>query len=373
LKKAKDSKSKPTVSQVKEGIEKLHSGLSEFAGKKSILDKFIVARVGDEPNTYIANQWGRVCGKLFKLMKFNMKELKALSNGDMSAFETKLTKLAQEGNTEEYNKVVKALMDLIGDYEMKTGKGFADTVQTKSGEICSAARSTLEAKGFEKLASKISSTVEPKGTLQNQINTHTAERVNGARSSFYRLIQLLDLRKQGSDSDISKKIKDVLYNATPADYEQKLTTKCLNTTTSEYKSVMGALFGEQSGEAIKNSLGAVENGSKAAEALKGLERYKQQAKNKIANWQSNITPDLSNRILDGEAASNAAERSSLTGDSVKNLISKTAKQVYNSKKWLHIFGGTMIALTAATLIAGLVIGRKGKTEKQAEEESRRNG
>ena len=96
--------------------------------------------------------------------------------------------------------------------------------------------------------------------------------------------------------------------------------------------------------------------------------------NKVANWQNGMTTELSRRTVDGVTnAANAVERNNLAGKPIKTLIEDVAKQTYNSQKWLKIFGGAMLALTAFTLLAGLAIGRKGKTEKQVEKESKVNG
>ena len=87
-----------------------------------------------------------------------------------------------------------------------------------------------------------------------------------------------------------------------------------------------------------------------------------------------MTPELSRRTVNGVTnGANAVERNNLAGKPIKALIQDVAKQTYNSKKWLMIFGGIMAGLTAITITAGLFLGRKGATEKQVEEESRANG
>ena len=87
-----------------------------------------------------------------------------------------------------------------------------------------------------------------------------------------------------------------------------------------------------------------------------------------------ITHSQSDLSLPSLAASSGIciGRNDLVGKTVNDLISDMAKNKYNSKKWLLIFGGTMLALTAITLVVGLTLGRKGKIEKQAEEESKKN-
>ena len=67
------------------------------------------------------------------------------------------------------------------------------------------------------------------------------------------------------------------------------------------------------------------------------------------------------------------EMNTLVGSTIKNTIQDTAKNITNSRKWLKISGIGLAVVTAATLIATLAIGRKGKTEKQVEESNKVNG
>ena len=394
LGKSKTALEQPTVSQFSNKIKTLYANLADFTTGKQVLDKYITARVGDQSGTYIANQWGRVGDKLIKSLKLNGKELKAVSQGNIDIITEKLASLAS--NDAEYDKLIKQLMNLIGDYEKTTGSGFTSTVQDKAKEICTAAGSDLRTNGFVKLADKVSSAAK-KGTVENIINVNTAERVSGAQSSFYRLLQSLDLFKKvknggleeqltailkqnGQKADketiqrLTKACQDIVLNATTTDYVEKLRTTGFNLSEAEYKTVMKALFDSDVDTTIAKSLSKTMGADKVDDIMKGFTSYKKEFMNKVANWQNGITPELSRCTVDGITnGANAVERNNLAGKPIRSLIQDVAKQKYNSNKWLKIFGGTMIALTAVTLLAGLAIGRKGKTEKQVEAESKING
>ena len=388
---------RPTLGQVSHTVRKLYDGVAEFAKGKGAIDRYITARVGDKSGTYIANQWNKVTNGLMKSMHFSMKELKELSNGNMTALINKLEALAK--NPEQCDKTIVKLLRLIGDYEKKTGEVFTDTIRDKSSEIYTAASEGLRSKGFTKVAEKISTGAAAQaGTLQNIIQGNAAERVSGAQSSFYRLIQSLDLfrrvnngtlRTQLTDAlsaggqqasasrlaDLEKACKQLLLSATTTDHVEKLKTAGFNLTEAEYKAVMDVVFKDSASlaQGVQGAVGA----EQAQGMLKGIGKYLRTFKTKIANWQNTITPDLSRRVSEGmenaSGVSNAVERNNLVGKPIQTMVQDIAKQTYNSKKWLHIFGGTMLALTAVTLIAGLAIGRKGETEKQVEAESRQNG
>lgn len=394
LGKSKATLEQPTVSQVSNQIKTLYSNVVDFAAGKKVLDKYITARVGDQSGTYIANQWGRVGDKLIKALKLNGQELKAVSQGNIDVITEKLASLAS--NDAEYDKVIKQLMKLIGDYEKTTNADFASTVQGKAKEICTAASSDMKTNGFVKLADKVSSAAQ-KGTVENVINVNTAERVSGAQSSFYRLLQSLDLFKKvknggfekqltailkenGQNADketiqkLTKACQDIVLNATTTDYVEKLKTAGFNLSEIEYKTVMKALFDSDADTTIAESLSKTMSADKVNGVMEGFTAYKKEFMSKVANWQNGMTSELSRRTVDGVTnGANAVERNNLAGKPIKSLIQDVAKQKYNSNKWFKIFGGTMIALTAVTLLAGLAIGRKGKTEKQVEAESKVNG
>lgn len=385
---------KPTLSQVSSQVKNLYSNVADFAKGKAVLDKYITARVGDKSGTYIANQWGKVGDSLIKSLKLNGKELKAVADGNVDVIADKLTALAS--NEAEFDKAISQLMKLIGDYEGKTGSEFTSAVQGKAKEVCATASDGLKSNGFTKLAEKVSSTAK-KGTVENIINVNTAERVSGAQSSFYRLIQSLDLFKKVKNGNFEQQLTEILkehgqtadkatlekltkasqkivLNATTTDYVEKLKTAGYNLSEVEYKTVMKALFDSKADTTIEQSLAKTMGSDKAKSVMSGFTSYKQEFMDKVANWQNNMTQALSKCTVDGVTGGvNAVEKNNLAGKPIKGLIQDVAKQTYNSKKWFKIFGGAMLALTAVTIITGLALGRKGKTEKQVEQESKING
>ncbi len=393
IEKAKTSQELPKLSVISDKVQSMYSSLSSFASEKAMLDKFITARVGDKSGTYIANQWGRVGDKLIKSLKLNTAELKALSQGNMDVLMDKLSQLA--ANEMEYDKTINDLMRLIGDYESKTGTPVVSRIKQKAQDICSRASGDLQTKGFSKVADKITSSSQ-KGTLETVINVNTAERISGAQSSFYRLIQAIDIIKKSKDGKLnqqlsrilkeegqkfdiatleklSKACQKVVLTATTTDYVEKLKSAGFELSEVEYKAVMKALFDNKidTANTLEQSLSKSVGTERAQEILQGFRNYKDEFMNKVANWQNGMTKDLSRRTVTGITNSaNAVERNNIAGKPIKNLIQDVAKQTYNSQKWLKIFGTTFAALTVITLALGLTFGRKSKMEKQIEEESK---
>ncbi len=371
------SKQPVTVEQIGEQMKKLGNSLVDFSSGKKVIEKFIHARVGEESGTYIANQWGRVTNTLFNSLHLSSSELKALQKD--GSYEI-ITKKIAELPADKYDKLINKLLKLIEDYETKTGAdGMMNIVSTKAKAVCEKTGIQLTENGFDDLAKKVSAKVKS-GTLENEITQRASNRILGARASFYRLVQWMDiLRKEqsgelksqvtealkaagkdyGDDSvkAMIEKCKSILSGATPSDYAEKLKSANFRLDNDEYKIITDILF---------------KNGEE--EATSGLAAHKKEIMDRLVNWRNEMTPDLSRAVSgSSNAASNATQRSALSGKPITDWIKESAKNIYTSRKWLKIFGGAMIVIAAVTIAAGLILGRKSKMEKQAEKEIKANG
>lgn len=393
---------RPTLGKVAGTVRKLYVGLRDFAKGKVALDRFITSRVGEESGTYIANEWNRFGRRLMKSLHLSMKELKELADGkgDFKIIAQKMEALAKSDKADKFDKTILKLMKQIGKYEERTGQTFLDIISEKSSEICGSASQGLREQGFSKVAEAIATTAENKsGTIQNSIQNNAIERASGFRSCCYRVMQSLGLFKKANNEGESKlkeqirqalkkhgqkadkntvgrledTCKHILLSATTTDHVEKFTTSGFELSKAEYKAVMDVI---KDTSEIEKSLSKTIKSEKAKGIVQGMKKHLEVVREKVANWQNNITTEHSKRVaesIEGAAKiSNATERNNLVGDPVRNMIRKFAKDAYNSKKWFRIFGGTMLALTVATLIIGRKLGQKSETEKQAEAESKRN-
>ncbi len=392
LKRAEATNSQATVGDFANELKSLFEISFDFTTRKNVLDRFISERVGDKSGSYIANQWDRVGNQLMKALKLKGRDLKALSEGNVDLLNDRLISLAHGSN---YDSTVEKLMNLINQYEETTGeKSFIQKVQNGAKRICKEVQNNLlKIPEFAGITDVISSEAQ-KGTLENTINQFAQERVQGAASSFYRLIQTLDLYKRIEQGSIKQQLeellskqgqsiepekvarliqacKDIMLKATTTDHVEKLTTTGFNLSKEEYKIVMEVLFGDKAGETIKSALNSSETGPKI---MNGFMNYLNSFKENVINWKNGMTPDIQRRVLkDAPNSSNSAIRNNLVGKSIKDYVKDFAQQRSNSLKWLKIFGISMAVLTGVTLAAGLLIGRKSKIEQQAEEESKVNG
>ncbi|MBQ3642372.1 hypothetical protein II906_10690 [bacterium] len=357
-----------TLGDVKSSVEEIGGKVrGTFAKGNQALLKFIDARVGGA-GSFKDNQWRRVTTKSIKALRLSGKQLKAIATkGDSSAIYAKLEELTKPGNEEALNAFLKKLSALFNGFEDTAGASFLETVETS-------AKTAVESLSPEAGKEYVQSVV--RGAKDGAM---------GAQSSFFRLLQAVDVfrRAQGGvNSPLGKQLqaalgegktvteglvqacKDVIMNGSITAFNEKLKSAGFSLTADEYKAVMGVLFG---GEVSKETTKVI--GEKTAT---GLKKYLGEVKDKIANWVNKITPDLERTVVDGKTTgTDAAERTLLAGKTTIDMIKESATKMYNSNKWLKIFGGAMIALTAITITATLLIGRKGKTEKQVEQESKK--
>ena len=379
------------IGDIADDVKKLRASVSGFASGQNKLNKFISSRVGQKANTHIANQWDRVWNTLFKSLKLTDKELLDLANdGDLTKISTKLEKLVKSGR---YDKTVARLMKLVGNYESTTGVStFGQEVASASSTITGRAREAMQAgfgDGAEKLLKNIST----------EVTEHAANRAAGARSSFYRLIQTLDVFKKAQDGTLATQLKanlrknspdladdaidavvsklveaskKVMLSAGTTDHIEKLTTQGYKLSTAEYKTVMETLFDSKAATTLTSSLTQSMSGDRAGKLVAGFRQYQDDFMGKVANWGNGMTSDLGRRVVSGSTNSqNGKERANIVASEITEAIKKTANKTYNTNKWFKIFGISLAALTAVTLTATLLIGRKGKMEKQVEEESKK--
>ena len=258
-----------TVGEAAKQISTLYSDMLGISKRISLLNKYIDARIGDRPGSFIANQWERfsekaakslsrgsifdtdylkeswknykskileagssfteqssaavknlpaLAGSLIKGLQpqsvFTNSELKRLASGDADFIVKKIEKLA---GSRRFNKTAAGLMRLIDRYELLTNEksGILSDLRTltedeltkdvKNGAhiILNGAKNTLGADCVDftefskKLAGRLETT-EP-GTLLNNTAVKAEARVLGAKASFYRFMQALDIFKQAQE------------------------------------------------------------------------------------------------------------------------------------------------------------------------------
>lgn len=375
--------------------------------------------------------------KSLNLSNQELKAIARGDDNGIKLLEQKLSELCQRPDSENYKKLINELTKLINKYETKIGKvsgqesSFLSTVQSQASTICKKASDNL-GDDFKIIADKLFNPAVKEGTIENTITRYAKGRAAGAQSSFYRLLQTFDIYGADNLGDVIRKelgitdpakidelvtlTKRIIVEAKPTDYTEKFTGNSLNIPTSDaYKTIMELLHGTSSQSVIEGQNSIVEKGlehtfgpEKTSNILKGFKEYKQDVYSKVCGWENGMTPEHQRRVVvpgeksaipeewkrrfmkpgedkvisDSEfknrlrnivSKTSYSERSDLVGSAVSDTLTKCADKTYNTNKWLKIFGISLAAVTAATLLIGLTFGRKSKMEKQVEKENKING
>lgn len=427
--KMKEEAQTVTVGELMPSLKELYSAMIEFTRSKKLLDAFVDARSGDRAGSFIANQWAKTCGRFLNSFRlgFSSEGLKKIAGRDTEFLDKQMAKLA--ASPEDFNKALKDIVNLVYKYEEETkadmifpGSLLYNTKSLSSKElmkqrktnrahlIFNELRASLNKFGFFEISQEACGGSRPlnmppaPGTIQKALINNAEMRVLGAQSSFFRVIQALEIYKQAQTGVLKAKLanfareemketaakmtpeefdaliarleehcKNIIMNASTVDYIEKFKSRGFELTEGEYKTVMRTMFDEKT---ILDDLLAKAGASKdiSETILAHYRDYKADFLTHVVNWKNNMRPDLASRILKDieEQSLNAARRNGLTGKNLTDMLAETAQSKYNSKQWMLLFGGIMAGLTAVTLAAGLMLGRKDKVEKQAEIESRNN-
>ena len=157
--------------------------------------------------------------------------------------------------------------------------------------------------------------------------------------------------------DLVEICKKVSFEASASDMLQKLDTKGFELSAEEFKAVAKALYTKT---------------DKVA-GNEGYTGFLKEFIGKVINFNEGIVTEHARAKLGDAIESTGPERQALVGENISNALRDTARNMVNSRKWLKMTGIGLAVVTAATLIATLAIGRKGKTEKQVEESNKVNG
>ena len=356
-----------SVDKIEEPLKELGGILGEARTKGGFISRFIQERVGDQQNSHIANQWGRATKKFIKSLGLSDKEIKELAKGDFSKFEEKLSALAN--NNTKFGDFEKNFLGMIDEYDKVTGEKFLETITTETHSLFSETGTKLKNANFETFANAFNKT--EKGSAAHNLISRAADRAKGAKSSFFRMFQAVDARKGDvlknslkasgiADDRIEQLVevcKNVSLNATTTDFVEKLKSCGFELTNNEFKAVSKALFEKADDTDVR----------------KGFTQYCKEFIGKVINADNGIVTENARCHLGGTTKPMYEEMNTLVGSTIKKTIQDTAKNITNSRKWLKISGIGLAVVTAATLIATLAIGRKGKTEKQVEESNKVNG
>ena len=393
-------------------LQKAAQAFDGFRARQLALDEYALLKAGSAPETVIANYWNNVSKDLIKIFGITDKELEK-TRFDKNLMGNLLREKIESivSDKASYEKTMDTLVEKIaslnsqikpsdmtshmlrGDNPQKDKTVYEDAVNSVFKEWSQ----KINDSGFTRTSKAIAGTGEDEfGSAKTIQKAFVEERLLGVKSSFYRLINTLDFyRRAAFDPNAMKP-----YNqGVPREVMEELIELCKIITLEGHSSDNATKFYmlrnpnpaadfsplEVENGKIKNAhFGKTPNGTTDIpndkyfyqNAMKFMFGDEMSSETKSILEKNNLTGEVTNyrrlvmEKIGGERyfwkprhiVSNTGDTGSdikflLNGIAPNELIYKTGQQVFNTKKWLKIFGGIGAGLLGVTVLAQFFLGR----------------
>lgn len=413
-------KFKPSAVLTEEMVKKLKSisgVLNEFKAKNSVLDKFAFMKTAQAPETGLAKMWNDISSadllKTLNLTQEDVKKCRLDSEIAGNILRNKFEEIVSDDA--KYAQVVETLQQKLSLLQSK----LAPLTELKNDDSTSVYKTQVTST-FDEAANSLKSlnmgaTAEnlvgrdgnTQATLKDLQLSFVTDRISGVKSSFYRLLNTLDMYHR-----ISKiENVDVLSAHMPREVKEELVELCKQTLIDGHTSDYAVKFyvprnpdlnptfaNEQARNEyfsqIETKDGKVVNkylGTRPATDMVELSHDRDffDAAMKLM-YDGELHPDTTakikdsafmadfmkyrsdvltyiggdqyflkgNHLVNGVATESTSElRSLLVGCAPNEMFFKLCKQRFNSLKWFKTFGSLGAGLVGVTLLSQLFMGR----------------
>lgn len=438
-------KSRPASVLTEESIKRLkkvHQVINNYNAKQMVLNRYTYMKAAQAPETSLANSWnGVLTDDVLKVFGVTDKEIKA------TRMDSKLVEELMRGKFEDivsdktkYETVVKKLVDKLtvldsrtqfaefDKYSEKTDNAYRDCVDKTFDPTAKALREN----GMEATARRLKGYDVP-----GQVDSHclkdlqmsfVQDRVRGVRSSFYRILNTLDMFKRISDrenigsikgytyklggkdeyvkfsreaqEEMAEMTKQLLMGGKSSDYAVKfffLRNPELNPTnlTPEQREKYFTDIETKGGKVLNEFFGNVDikkladnphdrnfydsamklmygenlsndtyNLIKDSNFINNFIKYRNESLSYFGGDKYFVKPN--HLVNEAKNESTTEFRFQLLGSSVNDMFTKLFSSKYNSKKWLNMFGGLGAAVLGITLVSQFFMGRMSSDKLQKE-------
>jgi len=380
----------------------------DFIAKDKALDEYVGLKVGASQETIIANYCNETQTEFLKAMGITQKDLeKARFDKDLigkllrERFET----IVSDKNT--YENVLKKLVAQVATFDSKikssditshllkgdtTSTLYEQSVDTLLDEYSRA----LNSRGFNRTASSLTGVLgNPSGSYKEIRKAYAQERVLGVKSSFYRFISTLDFYRRAvatpegfttynilpreSMEELIELCKTIGLSGHSSDYAIKFYMKRNPHPADDYSKVevengrvKYKYFGKAEGTAdIAGDKFFYQNGMKLLHGdslhpeTQAIINESTSIKEEIQNYRRLMFEKIGGEHyffkprhkVSRDASAGSDIKFLLVGMSPEEMIFKRGQQVFNTKKWLSIFGKFGAGLFAATVLAQFFLGK----------------
>ena len=383
--------------------------LDKFNMESFSLDEYALKKVGAAPETVIANYWNDVSKELMKTLGFTNEEItKARLDRSLmsSLLREKIEHVVSDKN--KYTRVMDKLVKKIAEINDKIKTSDMTTsllTKNNTGSYDNivdgvfdgfANRIRKEDLGFDRTAKAIAGIDKNDivGTAKQLQKTYVQDRLLGVKSSFYRIINTLDMYRRiasdvnsipalnGKYTEVKEELIELCKIITLEGHSSDHATKFYMMRNIEPNrdkgpvevkngKVVNKYFGKTSeltdipkdkyfyqdamrfmyeGNMHSDTMEILKESSIKDEVLK----YRDVVLNKLGGEKYFDKPY---HLIRKANTTGSDIKFLLTGIAPDELIFKTGQQVYNNKKWLKIFGGFGAALLGVTVLAQFFFGK----------------
>lgn len=397
-------------------LKKVVKFIDNFNMKQFALDEYALKKVGAAPETVIANYWNDVSKDLMHTLGFTSEEI-TKTRSDRSLMGQVLREKIEYvvSDKDRYRKVMEKLVKKIAEINSKIKTSDLSTPLLNKTSSNSAYDNIVDSLfdsfannlrkpdiGFERTARAISGVDKNDivGTAKQLQKSYVRDRLLGVKSSFYRIINTMDFyRRIASDAnsipalkgkyielqeELIELCKRITLDGHSSDYATKFYMMRNPEPTMEYGNVEvknGKVVNKYFGKTqeltdipgdkyfYQDAMRLMYEGDMHSETMAALKESS--IKDEVIRHRDLVLEKLGGEkyfakprhLIRAENKTGSDIKFLLTGIAPDELIFKTGQQLYNSKKWLKIFGGFGAALLGVTVLAQFFIGKMKAPER----------
>lgn len=390
-------------------VKNVANVMNDFNARRTVLNRYVYRKFASAPEMGLPNYWNDVANELPKIFKFTSKELEQTRLDREMMYKVLRDKIELiASNDKEYERVLSAISQKVAqlDRVVEGGEIPPKYLEHVEATYRGTAR-TFADMGLNKTADKlIGKNGVEKGSLMATQKAFVRDRLLGVKSSFSRLINTLDLYRRvatlknldslnGLSLEVKEELVELCKTYTMQGHCSDFETKLESLRNIEPSKLMGELEVKDGkvvnkflhknknlnmveipndAEFYKRAFGLVYESPYHSDTRKILESSG--LINMLDKHRTDVARDIGDseyfaklkHIFHGVRTEATSERKFwLTGIAPDELMSNVGKQMYNTKKWLKIFGTVGGVLLGVTVLSQFFFGRlktPERTQKQ---------
>jgi hypothetical protein len=347
-------------------LSTIAEAFTNFKADQTILKSYYTKKLGNVPESVLANHWNETAEALVDALGFTKDEYKQIDRKNVGRLlNAKLEKVTS--NSEDYKRVLSTLTEKMSEMTAKFTP-HADKAVDTEWFCCEkfvdqikhshdSAGKVLADSGMSKTAAAIAG---DKNSLKYLMLEQSNNRVYGVKSALHRWVETLDFFRRAKTTQMDPKTveigKKVLVEGHAADFITKFEDHLTNSHDyGEYSKVMKELFGNGISAETRKVLEedfSYKNFSKKylREMMEkfGNEEYFAHQFHRADGWAQGATTSLKKFLLSGVAED--------------EYVMKVLKNKYNSQKWLKMFSKFGLVLGAVTIGSQFFFGKIRKPD-----------